>query len=311
MGPLINQLLEEAIQRSTDLAERADALAEEAGDIQETAGVFGRLAEHEADGLHREMLEALHALEQARQGVDTQADQASDTLDDLPGHGDASESKVRELLEGVRGDMAQLSELRGRLLADVDKSREAVDQQFQDLAERVQRLQEELAQGLRNAEESVEKLRRAVNDARARLAEQQPLLLEAIQSLPMLAGNEATTLAGYLHALLVLLGRSLFETCQRILHCHNEALKPLRAGFTGESPAAAAAAVPETWVKQSVQPLQDALDELALLPGPAGESLDDLASAITEMAYAGVMSAGEIGIALQKAVPDTPTTRGA
>ena len=304
----LNELLEEAVQRSTELAERATAAAASAAGLLEGASALGEMAVEEARTLHQEMADALAALGHARERVDTEADRAASVLEDLPARADAAEGAVRLLLSGVRQDAAHLGEVRLSLLTRMRESSEKADVELQELARRAQELQERLDARLQEAEDHVARLRSAVADGRTQLAAEQSTLREAISSLAVLGDEKAHGFADSLHALLVILGRNVVEFVNTLVPSHNEALQKLRTGFTDESPGAGAP--DETWVEEKLKPLRDAVKELALLPAPAEEALSDPAAALFQQAESALTALEAIAVSLDHAAQSVPNAGG-
>jgi uncharacterized membrane-anchored protein YhcB (DUF1043 family) len=308
--PLLTQLFEEAIQRSTELTTRAQAAATEAGEVLEGANAIGGLAVDEAEALHRAMAEALEAIGQAREEIDIEAGRTSAVLDGLPARADTTEAAVRALLAGVQADAAHLAELRARLLARVDESTQHAETELRDLERQVHDYQERLESRLAEAADHVTRLRQAVDEGRTHLGEEEHRLREAIQSLGVMATDQAHAFAASLHAVLLVLGRRIVEFCNHVVESHNGAVLAWRSRMTDETPAAPAPS--ETWVQQALQPIRDALAELALLPQPAAEALRDSAASIVQDADKALSALASITHSLEHALPtNLPTAGGA
>lgn len=65
MAPQLNELMDEAALRATDLASRAEAGAAAAGEVSEQAEALGTQAIDEAKSVHAEYQEAIAAIRQA------------------------------------------------------------------------------------------------------------------------------------------------------------------------------------------------------------------------------------------------------
>ena len=309
---ILNQLLEETIRRSSDLAARAEAATVEAAETLEGATALGSLASEEAEALHDEMAQALEAIGHARAQVDFESDRASGALEELPARANATQAAVRELLSGVREDVAALSDLCARLLSRVDQSTREADLGLQDLESRVQELQGRLESRLTEASAQVSSLRQAVDDGRARLGEEQQSLREAIQALGLLGLDIASEFDASLHAVALVLGRNVVECLNHALASHNDAFIALRTGLTSESPSTSAPGSSETWVREALQSIPDAMAESADLHQPARELLEDSATSILQKADRALTALEAIAGSLERAVPGVwPTTLGA
>lgn len=319
---VLNQLLEEAIRRSTELTARAEAATVEATETLEGATALGSLAFEEAEALHDEMAEALEAIGHARAQVEFESDRASSALEELPARANTTQSAVLELLTGVREDVAALSDLRARLLSRVDQSTQEADLELRDLGNRVQELQGRLESRLTEAAAQVNRLRTVVDEGRThlgvdvfegfRFAVGARHLRNAIQALGQLGIDIAREFDASLHAVALVLGRNVVECLNHALESHNDAFMALRTGLTSESPLTSAPDFSETWVREALQPIPDAVAESTDLLQPAGELLEDSATSILQKAEKALTALEAIAGSLERAVPGIwPTTLGA
>ena len=275
-APLI-QLFEQAVERSTELADRAGKAEDEAEQVLQGATALTDLALQHADGLHKDFAQALEAIATAREQVDIEASRADIALDGLPARADATEAKVRALLEDVRQQATELAGVRARLVTRADESAQQVSAEFGDLAQRVQDLRQKMEARLVEADAQVKELVEAVEQGQTRLAEEARLLREAIQSMGILATDKAEAFAASMHAVMILAGRNVVNLCNEALKSHNAAFKSVRTGFTGEDPGGAGG---ENWVEEALKPLRESLDAFALIPEPAKQLIELSAAAI-------------------------------
>ena len=309
MAPLINQLLEEAVQRCTDFAHRGQAVTAEASQVAEAALSLGQTAVAEADTLHKAMATALTAIETAREEIDIETGRAAVVLSGLPARAATTEADVKGLLAGVHEDVAQLSELRARLLARVDESTTQASTEVQDLERRVHDLQQRLEDRLKEANDHVARLRQAVEEGRSHLGEEERHVREAIQSLGVMATDKAHAFAASLNAVIIILGRRVVEFCNLVVESHNGAMLSWRSHATDETPAGGAPS--ETWVHQALQPIDDALNELAALQQPTVQALHDAMQVIETNADHALQTLTSIASSLEHAVPTNLPTAGA
>lgn len=98
MAAVINQLFEEAIQRATELAARAETAGASTAEIQQAAESRAKLAEAESGRLHSEMAAVVEALSHAGEEVRARSDRTCAALDGMPVREDAVESVLRNLV---------------------------------------------------------------------------------------------------------------------------------------------------------------------------------------------------------------------
>jgi hypothetical protein len=308
MAPLLNQLLEEAIQRSTEFTQKAQAATTEATDIAEAAEALGRTAVDEAETLHHAMADALEAIHTAKEEIDVEADRTAAVLNGLPARAETTEAEVKALLAGIHEDATHLSELRVRLLARVDASTLQAGSELRDLEGKVQELQQRLETRLTEANDHVAKLRQAVEEGRTHLDEEERNLREAIHSLGVLAMEKAGVFVDAVQATELILGRRIVEFCNHVADSHNTSMMAWRSQVTDETPAASPA---ETWVHQALQPMDDGLTELAALAEPAAQALRDAVAAITADANHALQQLLAVAYSLEHAIPIHLPTAGA
>jgi TolA-binding protein len=308
MPPLINELFQEAIQKSTDFASKAQAATAEVAEIAQGAEALGRMAVDEAETLHQAMAAVLGAIHTAREELDAEAGRTASVLHGLPARAETTQVAVEALLAGVHDDVTHLSELRVRLLSRVDESAQQASTELETLETRVHELQQKLDARLNEANGHLEKLQHAVEEGRTQLAEEERHLREAIQSLGVLATDKAHAFVAAVQAALLVLGRRIVDFCNHVADSHNDAMMAWRSHVTDETPATGAPE--ETWVHQALQPVRDALTELAAIPEPAAQALHDSVAAITADANHALQQLQSVAYSLQHAIPVNLPTMG-
>ncbi|MET0556030.1 MAG: hypothetical protein ABW221_23525 [Vicinamibacteria bacterium] len=299
MAADINVLLEEAVRRSTELTARAKAAETETGEILRGAAALHSFSMDESETLHRAMTDALGAVHEARDRVADEGRRIGALLDGLPARADTTETAVAGLLATVREDAAQLLELRRRLVERADESTRQADADLQELARSASDLAVRLDSGLVEASGQVDRLREAVASGRRSLEEEHARMTGQIQSLAVLAGDEAGAFAATLHAVMLTLGRRLVELCNVAVYGHNAAMLELRGGLTDDSPNGAL----ETWVFRALQPVRAAVQDLVDLQSPADETLGGAVESILQKAEHTLATLESIGDALEQAAP--------
>jgi hypothetical protein len=300
-APLV-ELFTQACERSTELADHVVAAEGEVEQLLKVATLFSEEALQHAEALHKDVAEAVQAVESARTAVDAEVDKTDAVLDGLPGRSDASEAKVRSLLDGIRHDAAELQGLRSRLVTRADEGAQQVASELADLERRVAELRLKMEGRLAEADAQVLELMDAVEHGQTRLAEDERGLREALQSLGVLASDQAHAFGATLNAVVVLTGRGVVAASNHVVTAHNDAFKSLRTAFTGEQPGAAAP--DETWVETALQPIRGAMDEFALVPAPARQLLETAVAVLVQKARQALGDLSEAARSLEQAVPE-------
>jgi hypothetical protein len=281
--PVINQLLEEAVQRTVELTGRADSAAADALQVYEQATALGQLATQEAEALHQDLTKAVEAVSHLHSQIEQAAAHAKGALDLLPAAADGAETELRELLSGFHADVAHLNELNSRIVGDVDRSTQQVEGDFNHLGGSIQQFHSTLDAQLNDVEARVDTLRQAVHEARTHLNEERAQLSRAIQAQGELALADAEVLGACMQAATVLIARKVVDVCNHTIGLHNTNCSALRTGVTGDTPTSSADPT-ETWVHEAVQPILDEVAGLDQLRQPAEASLETAVQSIEEKA---------------------------
>jgi hypothetical protein len=298
----LNQLLEQTADRCVELTGKATAAEDEAEEVEKAAHALTDVALQHAEDLHKDMTEALGAVTGAEQEVDAEAGRADAILDGLPARADATEAKVKALLEAVRHDAAELTALRSKLATRAYESAQEVANAFQELSQRVNAFRQTMETRLGEADAQVQELLEAVEKGQTQMAEEEQHFREAIQSIGVLATDKARALVAALHAVMVQLGRGTVSVRNDASKAHNEAFKAVRTALTDEQPGAAIGE-DDTWVFDALQPVKEAVEEFALVPAPARTLIEQSAALISHKAEKALTSLSDVAHLLDKAVP--------
>lgn len=163
---LLNELLEEAAQRCTELTENADrALIV----LEETLAGAEQLAEtiESATGDTRERLSDLASqMEDAESDLESQANETGSALDALARRAEEAQDGVREVLSRVRTGLETLHAGQQALVDRFNPQTEEAEQQANDALERMAELQKLLGTELESANQAVEAFRQGLDQAR-------------------------------------------------------------------------------------------------------------------------------------------------
>lgn len=300
--PELNQLLEEAAQRCTDVASGAESSAHAASAVAEHATALGNLAVHDADALHQEMAQAIDALHHAREQGTQAVNTAAELLHGLPARVEHAEGEIKALLEAVQADVQHLDEARQHLYQGMQTSSQHVDASFQAVEAQVQALAQRLDSRIQEAEGHLAALQQAVADAQSHVHDEGAKLQSAIAKLAI-AGPLATKSMGFATSnALAAIAEQVVGLCNAAIEGHNGLVGAVRHALTDEEPGGGQPA--ETWLHRAAQPLHDAFTELAQFPGEVTDAVHGPVAAIIEKVDTAATGLGNVGELLQKATPD-------
>lgn len=310
MTVLINDLLEEAVRTSTELASEAERATDEAAEILQWATRLGQLAEEELPALHESMQDAVKAIRQAAGQVDEESGEATGALQalyskpaiDSPEPAARKvESAVRELAADVARDATRLAELRYRVLTGMHDTVQDIDARFIALEERVRVFQATLEARLEQAGAPVDALRQTVAEARAALPAEARQVREAIREVGALGLDVTDGFLKSRRALMVIIGRNVVAFCNAAVEAHNAGVRALRVNFTADAAPGAPDDLP-TWIRAALQAPRDALAGFGLLAPPAAEALDATATALVQKAQKALVRLDAMARSLQRAI---------
>jgi hypothetical protein len=304
-SPILNQCLEEAVERllhltrlMADTGQVVDGIGEAAHAIDQAA------ASPDATGVHEAIVAAASAADQVRERLDVEEDASNSSLADLGGQASETAAAIESVLSGVRRHAGQLAELRGRLLSNVDAVLGSSREGFAELAQAVTAYQAGVEAALTKADELMQGLQAAVNDAHDRLQRRRDTWSVALEALS--AGALETTsgvAAGVLETSAVL-GREVVELANDAIDHHNTAVLALRRGFTDDDPSTAGG--PDHWMETWATPLAGVVEEANL----AGQALESVASEqvreLTQLDLACVRAAQRIADLVARVAPALP-----
>jgi hypothetical protein len=279
--PLLNQLLDEAVERCHDLAGHAQTAATNGSDVAAEALELVQLVETEGPGVHTDVEKAIEAARGAGSRINAAVETAVAALEAVPARAAQSAADVRALFEALREQVQRLDAARVGLLTGLQSSAQALDQDAKDLEEGVEayiaRVQEAWRPpmiALRQLASSAVELRHHVDDqaklVRKDVGQLGQVALEACDEFVDGTVRGAQTIANH-----------VTTTVNDALERHNAATAELRAAALDETDAG----VPDpNWVGTTGDRLRN---EIGYLEPIAGQIEEGLFPPLSQIAAAG------------------------
>jgi methyl-accepting chemotaxis protein len=301
MTALLNQLLEEATLRTTELAAHSEGCATAAAEVIEHAQAMGNRAADEAKSLHAEYQEAIaaikHAMEQARQA----ADETSKAVAEVPQEAAKAGHGLGELISGLHEEITQMGELRARLMNGLADSTKQADAEFRELAQQVQEFSTHLQARVEEARVQADRIYRALEAAGTAIEKVRTSSKEIIVDLGKQATESAGEMAHGLDQLLAAVSHGIVMFCNNTITNHNELTAAMREGYLDETKNAPCPA--ERWTKPALQPIRDAIAEFAQLAPTAQSVLTEAVANILDEGEKAITSLVTVAQSLQQALP--------
>jgi hypothetical protein len=282
--PLLNQLLDEAVERCHELATQAQASATAGSDVAEEVLGLAQLAESEGQGLHVDVEQAIEALQGAGARITEAVDRAVAALESIPGRAAQSAANLQSMFEALREQVLRLDSSRQALLAGLEASAEALDQDATDLQESVQAYIARVQEAWRQPMIGMRGLARSAHELRFHADDRVSLVKKDIGLLGQVALEQCDTFVDGTVRGAQTIADQLATTLDEALGRHNGLMAELRADTLDETPAGVA---DPNWVDTALEPLKN---ELAVL--------DPVASQVEEALFAplgAIATTGERG----------------
>jgi hypothetical protein len=283
---LINQYLEEAIQRCHELAEMAGDVAAEAEDIRVDAEAMEDVAESEADTLHDAYEEAIAALNEARERIVSELDAALAALKHVEDEGGEAAAAAEKILAAVRDGAALLRQLRGRLGETIDLETDAAEAAMDAVGQAGRTHAARLESGLEAATEHGGAVGTACGRASDAIQQGAEEFTRRLAALSATAMGSTMEFATAVDTMLMALGEKALDFGNASIAGHNDAVYALRHGFTGEEPSQAPLLPEDAWPSVALSAMGDAAAELAGIRDAAQETLAAATEGLAQQAGA-------------------------
>jgi hypothetical protein len=279
-SPLMNQLLDEAVQCSTELAARAAAGVSAAHDVVEQAQALGTKAVDEAERLHREYTETLQAIKHAGQQSGQAADAAAQAVHSVTPEAIKAATAVKDMLVAVEVEATHLAETRSRAFHGLDGSARQAETGFHDLAAQVQAFEEHLSARLGEAQEQLKHLQGVVREVTGDIAKAHQSLYEALDALGHSAHKVTSATAHGLEQMLAAVASGFVDYSDNAIWGHNEVVAAVRQGYLDETKSDPEPA--STHLGAAFDEARDALGRLQAMAEPAHSELKSATDAVLQ-----------------------------
>lgn len=226
------------------------------------------------------------------------------SLQDLAERATETSSAIERVLSGVRTHAGHLAEVRGQLVGSLDAVMDSSREGFAELAQSVAAYQASLEAALTKAQELLQGLQGAANDAHDRLQDKHNKWNDALGRLASGALETTREVAVGIQESGAALGREVVELANAAIDHHNTAVLALRRGFTGEDPSGAGAAGP--WMETLTNPLATAVQDVDAEGGVLEAARSAEAQELTQLDLAGVRAANRIADLVARVAPALP-----
>jgi len=293
---LLNQLFEEAGERSSEMAARAAAAATAAGMVVEEAKALGQKAVDEAERLHKEYTETINAVTHAREQAGQAAVAASEAVESVTPEILKAAQALDGMLMGMEGDLGHLGQERARLLHELNDSAHQAETDFHELAAKVGAFDEHLHARMKEAADQLEHFQQVLKLATAQLDKAREHLYEEMDILGRTAASVSDAAAEGMEAMLAAVASGLLDFSNNAITGHNEVAAAVRHGYLDESKADAQPA--ETYFDGIFEKITDALHLFEEVPEPVHSALQSALAAVLEPGEKAVNGLMEVGQSL-------------
>jgi len=298
MAPLLNELLQEAVDRCDTLSVQAQAAAHAATEVADEAIALADLAEAEALHLHDAVGHVIAALHDAATRTSAAVDHAIGSLDGVPGRTAETAAHVRALFNSLRDEILELDEAREHLLQGLQESGQVLDHDQAELGQHLQGYLTAIGEAWKPTVVSAMAIPKAGWERRTHNEDRTALIHREVDALASTAIEQSQQFATGLDHGARTLGENVTTTLGDAIQRHNELMADLRSGTLDET----AAGIPDpSWIDTVFNVVGSVVKALQPLPNTFEEALFPLESGITTAAQHATEHLDAAGQSLAKA----------
>ena len=260
----INELFEEGITRSRELADAADEAMNAIDALAKQAEQVAQKVEEEGREACQHMRELVSKLEHAEGELDAGRVEAEGALQALSGKAGDLKDEAGDLLQRVKSSLGELESRTSQLDGALDADMTTAQHDFQELAQETHDAEVHLQEQVQQAATAIAALRTAVEDAREELAHKQDAWSTAAQALEATVHEQTAAWAAGLQGLLERQAGAMVEMANSMVDDHNQAMEAIRHRFEDQAPQELTAAL---------QPVEHALEHLGQSAAQHGQAL--------------------------------------
>jgi len=287
----INELFEEAAGQCQALSSELDdtvvgidAMVGKASDLWETVSNGG-------EQVRRRFKELSDRLDAAESALANARSEAVGDLDGLASKAESLRTEVSELLGKVRDGLQELEQQQTQLDTSVGEGVQAAGTDYNDLAKKVQEAQQAIATQLEEAGQALTRFKDAIQAGRTDLATKQEAWTTALEELETAAKEGTQQWVAGVQTLLADQTTAIVDAGNRMLERHNATMDVLKTKFETEA---------ANQVAASIQPLEDALEQLGALAGTRGGELSARSEEALQRVRAALPVLGELRAAFEQ-----------
>ncbi|HXB55967.1 MAG TPA: hypothetical protein VN461_14370 [Vicinamibacteria bacterium] len=289
--PLMNQLLDEAVQCCAELAARAAAGVSAAHEVLEQAQALGTRAVEATERLHHEYTEAIAAVRRTGQQSGHAADITAQELNSVTPEAIKAATAVKDMLVAMEGEASNLAEARSRGFHDLQGSALEAENGFHSLAAQVHAFEEHMNARLDEAKQELSHFQGMVDDATKAIEKAHQSLYETLDDLGHSAHKVTSITAHGLEQMLAAVANGFVDYSNNAIESHNDLVDAVRHSYLDESKSEPDPA--STYLTGAFDEARDAMGRLQAMQEPAAHS--ELQSATDAILQEGEKAVAELG----------------
>jgi uncharacterized phage infection (PIP) family protein YhgE len=275
--PLLNRLLEEAVDRCQALATEAQDAVTASGQVAEEALELAKLVEQEGQDLHEEMTKVIAAVQDAATQVTAAAAGAIATLESVPGRARESTVGIEGVLAALRREAVRLDAAREQLFEGLRTAVGALNEDFTDLVDGVDEYLARVAKAFHTAGLEVHKLPDHAVELGQLLSHRMAETRKDVEQLGATAEEHAAELVRAIDYSSQTISDQVTTLLNEAIGRHDEVMTDVRAGVLDETPAGVA---DPSWIEDSLAWVKSEIANLDALPDQVEEGLFPPLSAV-------------------------------
>jgi hypothetical protein len=271
--PLLNQLIEEAVQACHTLATEAQDATTAAAQVATEAVELAGVVEQQGYDLHDEMTQAIAAVHDAAHRITAAADGAIAALESIPGRTRESATGMGAFLEALRREALRLDAARAQLFDGLEAAVATLNEDYRDLAEGTEEYLARVAKAFQEAGMGVRDLPDHTNDVGIVLGHRLAEVREEVARLGTTAEEHAAELVRAVEQGSQTIANHVVAVLNGAIGGHNELASELSYGVADP-----------TWVEEAMAPLAAELGYMAPLADQVEEGVFPPVSSTTTVA---------------------------
>ncbi len=232
----LNELLDEAVQRSQQLADRAGEAEDAAKTVEERIRTLGETIEQRSTDAHALFQDALAKLKEAEHRIEGSSDKSRTELHGIETHVEELRGKLTALVTAVKAASDELQQKKGTIESDMTDQVHQTEGHFQEATTKLEGLAGSVDERAGAAAKAIEALHTAVEDVQQGLAQARQRFAQELSDLATHIGTQVHTYVQSVSTALDQACSALVDSSNKVVEAHNGAVEALRAQFIDEAP---------------------------------------------------------------------------